>query len=456
MLCSQAGAQTPTELQAQTQTPPPAQQPQLLQPTGPNGETAPATITLKDAIDRARKVDAQYLAAQQGSYSAQQDRLQARNAMLPQFSYQQAYLNTQGNGAYPEGRYVTNDGVHVYNLWMVYHQDLSPNTYLATGYKRSEAAQALAKANAEIAQRGLTVAVTRNYYALVVAQRKYATAQDTLQQAKNFLDVTQSEEKLGVAAHSDTVKALVQYDQQLAAFQDARLAIDAARLALAVMLSPTLDVNFTVVDDLDSAPPLPEFPEVQTMASKNNPDLQVALQAQREANLDVVAAKSAFLPSIAIDTDYGIQANEIALHATPAAHPTGPAVPTVGYFLTAALNLPVWDWGTLRSRLHQANSRQEQARVDLNQTQRQLLSNLYSFYNEASVAQSAVGTLLQAADAAAESLQLVNLRYRGGAATVLEVVDAQNTLTLARNSYNDTQVRYRMALAELQTLTGTF
>ena len=456
MLCSQAAAQTPTELQIQSQTPPPAQQPQLLQPTGPNGEAAPATITLKDAIDRARKVDAQYLAARQGASLAQQDRLQARNAMLPQLSYEQAYLNTQGNGRYPEGRFVTNDGVHVYNLWAVYRQDLSPNTYLATGYKRSEAAEALAKANAEIAQRGLTVTVTKNYYALVVAQRKYATAQDSLQQSKNFLDITQSEEKLGVAAHSDTVKALVQYDQQLAAFEDAKLAIDTARLALAVMLSPTLDVNFTVVDDLDAASPLPEFPEVQTMASKENPDLRVALQGQREADLDVVAAKSAFLPSMSIETDYGIQANAIALHSAPAAHHDGGPVPDLGYFLTASLNLPVWDWGTLRSKLHQAKSRQEQARVELNQTQRELLSDLYSFYNEASVARSAVDTLRQAADAAAESLRLVNLRYQGGASTALEVVDAENTLTQARNGYNDAQVRYRTALAELQTLTGSF
>jgi len=35
-------------------------------------------------------------------------------------------------------------------------------------------------------------------------------------------------------------------------------------------------------------------------------------------------------------------------------------------------------------------------------------------------------------------------------------VDAQNTLTLARNAYDDGQVRYRVAIANLQTLTGSF
>src|SRR5262249_36007125 len=63
--------------------------------------------------------------------------------------------------------------------------------------------------------------------------------------------------------------------------------------------------------------------------------------------------------------------------------------------------------------------------------------------------------LRNSADLAAESLRLTNLRYQGGEATVLEVVDAQNTLTQARNAFNDGEVRARTALANLQTLTGT-
>jgi outer membrane protein TolC len=53
-------------------------------------------------------------------------------------------------------------------------------------------------------------------------------------------------------------------------------------------------------------------------------------------------------------------------------------------------------------------------------------------------------------------LRLTTLRYQAGEATVLEVVDAQNTLTLAQNALGDGQVRYRVAVANLQTLTGTF
>jgi len=61
-----------------------------------------------------------------------------------------------------------------------------------------------------------------------------------------------------------------------------------------------------------------------------------------------------------------------------------------------------------------------------------------------------------AADLAAESLRLIGLRYQAGESTILEVVDAQNTLTQVRNAYDDAQNRYRVAVATLQTISGTF
>jgi outer membrane protein TolC len=56
---------------------------------------------------------------------------------------------------------------------------------------------------------------------------------------------------------------------------------------------------------------------------------------------------------------------------------------------------------------------------------------------------------------AAESLRLMRLRYQGGEATVLEVVDAQNSQLAAQNAREDGRVRYEVALANLQSLTGT-
>jgi len=429
---------------------------QLMQPSLPDGTTPPVTITLSDAIARAHKNDTQFLAAGADAKIAHEDRVQARNAMLPTISATTQYLGTEGNGKTSTGRFVTNDGVHVYRAWGVLHQDLSPQTYMMTSYHRAAAAEAISRAKAEIANRGLTVTVTKLYYTFAMTQHRYATAQQSLEQAKHFFDIAQHAEQLGQAAHADVIKAEIQYRQEQQGFEESRLAMENARLDLAVLLFPTLNENFAIVDDLESSAALPPFTEVQNMAAKENPTLRVALESTRQADVEVLAAKAAFLPTLTLDVDYGIEANSFALRSPIAADRKLGPLPNLGYFVTAGFNVPVWDWGTLRSKLHQSKYRQEVAHAEMSQAQRTLLSELYVTYNEASVARAAFETSRHTTDLASESLRLINLRYEAGESPALEVVDALNTLITARNANDDAGLRYRVALATLQTLTGSF
>jgi outer membrane protein TolC len=232
--------------------------------------------------------------------------------------------------------------------------------------------------------------------------------------------------------------------------------MDNARLALAVLLFPNFNENFSVVDDMQNGPALPPFADVRAMAEKGNPDLRAADQSLAAANADVTLSKSAFFGNIVIDAVYGIEANEFALHSAPVAEPQDGPLPNLGYAVFVNLTVPIWDWGAMRSKLRQSQVRQRQAQVILSQTQRQLVSNLYSMYNEALTAREAVGNLRRAADLAAESLRLIGLRYQAGESTALEVVDGVNTLVQVRNAADDAEARYRVAIAQLQTLTGSF
>src|SRR5579864_1593829 len=342
----------------------------------------PLTLTLKDALERAQMNAPQLLAAISDVNSAREDLLQARATRRPSASARSEYLGTQGNGVLSESRFVTNDGVHVYRDWAILHQDFNAAA-LKTGYQRAGEAEAVAKAKVEIARRGLAATVTKAYYALLTGQRKYATAQQALDQAKQYLDVSQSLERGGEVAHSDVVKSDLQFAAQDQAFRESKLAMDNARLDLAVLLFRDFDQNFGVVDDLDVAPPLPAFGEVQTLAERQNPDLQAANATLRSARLDVHIARQAFLPSLTADFAYGIEANAFALHSKVAAFPEAGKLPNLGYFLTVSLNVPVWDWGARSSKVRQAAFKREQANVELSATQRTLVRNLQGFYQEA-------------------------------------------------------------------------
>ena len=212
--------------------------------------------------------------------------------------------------------------------------------------------------------------------------------------------------------------------------------------------------NFSVVDDLQTPEPLPSLSEAQAAAARQNPELRAALSVLQEARQEVGAAWSGFLPSVKLDYFYGIDANHFATRQFDPV--SQQAVRNLGYAATATLQLPVWNWGSNRSKLKQASLVREQAQVELSFTQRQLLAKLRTLYDEAQTGRAELDSLNQSADLAAESLRLTTLRYQSGEATVLEVVDAQNTATLTRNAFSDGQSRYRIALANLQTLTGNF
>src|SRR5262249_3438026 len=157
--------------------------------------------------DRAAALDAQFQGTVADQQAAHEDRVQASAALLPAISHTTQELLTQGNGVLPSGRFITNDGVHVYRSWMVLHQEISPNLLARTPVRRAEAAEALAGARLEIARRGLAITVTSRYYAFVTAQRHYAAAQQASDAAQRFFDISQRQERLGQVARSDTVKA---------------------------------------------------------------------------------------------------------------------------------------------------------------------------------------------------------------------------------------------------------
>jgi outer membrane protein TolC len=148
-----------------------------------------------------------------------------------------------------------------------------------------------------------------------------------------------------------------------------------------------------------------------------------------------------------VDYFYGIDARQFAVRDEK-------RISNLGSSASATLLIPIWNWGATQSRIKQAELRRAQAQRELSLAQRQLLAEIASLYAEADTSLNELGGLSRSAELAAESLRLTTLRYKDGEATVLEVVDSQSTFAAANTAYQDGAVRYRVALANLQTLTG--
>jgi outer membrane protein TolC len=413
---------------------------------GSRADASTPVITFADALARAKANNPQLQSAFTALGLARQDVVQTRAALLPNVSYEMGELYTEPNRHGTNNpAFIANNGVHEYIAQGNVHEALSLTSF--ADYGRAQAAHAVARAKSEIALRGLVVTVAQAFYGYLSAQRKYATAQRANDEAQRFLSISQKLEQGGEVAHSDVIKAQLQSQQIQRDLREAELGMNKGRLQLAVLIFRDFTENFTLADDLATPPLLPTFDEVKVTGARNNPDLRAAEAAVRQASREVTSAWGGVLPSLSLDYWYGIDANQFAVNGPNGIHNLGSAA-------AATLQVPIWAWGANLSKVKQANLQKRLANIELSATQRTLLANIRTFYDEAQAALTELNLLSQSEQLAAESLRLINLRYQGGESTVLEVVDAQNALTAASNAYAEGQVRFRVAMANLQTLTG--
>jgi outer membrane protein TolC len=414
---------------------------------GTGSPAKPLFLDLKTALTLARSYSQQLLQAGLVAELAREDRIQAKAALFPTLSAFSGYLFTQGNGT-PSGVFIANNGVHEYSEQATVHADLFSFTKRAD-YRRAQAAEAVARARQEISSRGLVSTIVQAYYALVSAQRHEANARRSVDEAQRFLDISEKLERGGEVAHADVIKAQLQLKQRQRDLMDAETNTQKARIALGVMLFFDLTQPYDISDDLQSDMPLPPLDEVRTLALSRSPEIRAAEAGIRQANAGVLSARAGYYPTMVLDYFFGIDANVFGIHG-----PEGQR--NLGSVVQGSVTVPVWNWGSTRSKVRQAELQRRQSEFDLTFAQRTLQAGISSFYLEAQAARAQLDSLRTSLDLSVESLRLTILRYQAGESTALEVVDAQSTLALARNAYDDGLTRYRIALAALQTLTGTF
>jgi outer membrane protein TolC len=408
---------------------------------------ATVELTLQEALALAQKNSAQLQAAITDAGIAREDKNIVRSGLLPNVNFNTSVIYTQTNSL-GQPKFIANNGAHEYISQGNVHQQLDLAN-LAT-YRSTAAAAAATKARQEIAVRGLTVTVVQDYFTVAAAEQKLDAARRTSEEGDNFFRLTQSLEKGGEVAHADVIKAELQMTDRKRQLQEAKLALQNARLDLAVLIFPDFNDNFRTTDDLHAGVPLPLRDAFEQQAAQNSPEIRAALANTRGTNFDVSAARAGYFPSIALDYFYGIDAAQYSTYTTT---PAG-KFSNLGSSAIASLNLPVWNWGATQSRVRQAQFRRDLANKELSLAQRKLLAEMRSLYAEAETALNELAGLQRSAELSAESLRLTTLRYKNGEGTVLEVVDAQTTFAQSSSAYQDGAVRYRVALANLQTLTG--
>ena len=289
----------------------------------------------------------------------------------------------------------------------------------------------------------VTLQTKTAYYNVLRAQSLVKVQDDTVAQLQAHLKDTEARNNAGDATKFEILRArtaVANVQQvQLAAWNGVQL----AKAAFNNILVRPLDMPVDLAE-----PESPKFYklDMQTCldcAVQNSPDIERADLAVKINEGVAKVTKLAGLPRF--NLNWTLNHNyDTSLFNSRANSWTA--------YLSASVN--VFDGGATRSTVDIANSNARNSRSTLRIIGDAISLQAKQAYLDVTSSRQRIDAAKLALDTATESMRLADVRYKGGVSTLLEVLDAQQALTLASTGHVMALYDYQDSLARMERIVG--
>ena len=272
--------------------------------------------------------------------------------------------------------------------------------------------------------RDLVVLVSANAYLQALAATARAeSAQAQLQTADALYRQAQDLKTGGLVAGIDVVRAEVQLATERQRVTAANNASEKSKLQVARLIGLPIGQAFTLIDKLPALPvPDMTLDEALDRAYKTRPDYQAALERVHAAEDVRRSISSESLPAFRVNADYG------ALGLTP-----GDAVGT--FSVAAAVTVPVYQGGRNRARVAEADLDLKARQSEAEDMRAGIYYEVRSAFLDLRASDEQLQVAGRARELAADQLTQARDRFSAGIADNIEVVQAQEAVTLAAEQY---------------------
>jgi multidrug efflux system outer membrane protein len=296
--------------------------------------------------------------------------------------------------------------------------------------------------------------VASDYFLLRDLDLQLQITNETIQTQDNSVKLTELRLSHGVGTRLEVLQARQVLDTANAQIPDLERQVGQAEDAINILLGNYPQgvprgtaLGTTTPDGLYWSETLPpQLPAGLTSdLLERRPDIRVAEQNLVAANANIGVAKAMFFPQISLLGTGGAALGHSAFLGSNIPAPLG-----VGSYAASAVQ-PIFTGGALRNNLRYAKSQERQALIGYQQTIQRAFGDVsdaligYGKYHDVRERQEQTVKDLQ------ESVDVSMMRYRGGTATYLDVLDSQRSLfqaelTLAQarnNEYQDLVQLYK-------------
>ena len=407
-------------------------------------------LTLEEALRLANAQASTFQEALLNEQIAAEDVKQAQAAFLPKVSAPLSYIYTSPALGQPAGTprapsFIANNAISEYEALVNVSGDFDIAGKLRATLARNRALLAAAHAGTEVARRALAQAVLEAYYGLALATAQRTAAEGNLAAAEEFERITSLLLSGGEIAPVDLTRAhlqtLVRRDEQVRARANEEVAAGALRVLVGYEFSrpiSTTDLALVLPGDND-------FQQFNSGDISRRPEFAQLEARLRAAKQDTRIARTDRLPALSYSMNGGFDTDSFK----------GPRLKEhSGLSASVSLTIPIFDWGSTRSKERQARLRVQLVENDRSVALRGFTQQFFAARAQAASAAERVRLsregVLQAQNNVAASIA----RYRAGEAQILEVTDAQNMLVTQRTALYQALFDYQTALGRLRQATG--
>jgi len=294
------------------------------------------------------------------------------------------------------------------------------------------------QADLKNAQNKITFQVKKAFYAVLLAQENVGVTEKALDQAKRHLAVVEDFFKVGVVSRFDLLRTQVEVANLKPDLIQARNNLRLSRESLANLLSLS-SASLKLEGELSFEPLKINLEEAMDRALKERSDLR-SLKLQKEmSEVALKLAKVQNKPTLALVGNYQYQ------------NPShGKDEWGEEWNLNLVLSIPLFDGWANRARVAQRRSQIKQIDLSLRGLEAGIDLEIKKAFWDLEASEGRIYAQEKNIEQAEEVLSIAEVRYKSGAITNLEVLDAQLALTRVRLDYLKALYDHNVAMAELE------
>jgi outer membrane protein TolC len=396
-------------------------------------------VTLAEAIRRATGVDPDYVRAAGQVDNAEWGRRAAVLAFiipslvvsLDATKFSTAFFNI-GIGA-PTSSAVNFRANAAYEL-------LSVRKITDLGFTKAELEAS--QANAERQRFQLAFDTENDFLNVLISRELARVARSRLDRAQEQLTVARARVLSGAAVQTDSLQLVFEEIQARLDVLRQDLSLKVARLQLGRRIGEDGAVDAQVTDSM--LPPDLGYTDQQLtqLALQQAPQYRQARALTRSASYALKGQKGAYLPTFALTASF----TEFDSNFPPSAQGVGA--------ISLIVALPIWNGGQREIAVQQAKVNLAVARAVSADLERAALRDVTQAAEAYRISREAVDLTQLQLVAAQETYRVQELRYKSGANTILDLLEAQFQLTRAESEAAQSVFALYLSLAGLEAITG--